>query len=89
VGANFNLKGEYGLSSTSRWITPSIFQAQDGTVVDEWTLCEKVANAEEILKVHWDSWVTRADFDKIKDAGFNTVRVPIGCQLAFHGPTIS
>ncbi|MCJ1265206.1 exo-1,3-beta-glucanase [Lobaria immixta] len=60
------------------WITPSIFQAQDGTVVDEWTLCEKVSTAGDILRKHWDTWVTLDDFQKIKDAGFNTVRIPIG-----------
>ena len=69
-----------------RWITPSIFQAQDGSVVDEWTLAQKVPNAESILKKHWDSWVTLKDFQKIKGAGFNTVRIPIGCKWAFHGP---
>lgn len=63
-----------------RWITPSIFQAQDGSVVDEWTLTQKVPNAESILKKHWDSWVTIGDFQKIKGAGFNTVRIPIGCE---------
>lgn len=60
------------------WITPSIFQAQDGTVVDEYTLGQKVSNASSILKLHWDTWVTLADFQKIAGAGFNTVRIPIG-----------
>ncbi|KAL9022178.1 MAG: hypothetical protein Q9185_000578 [Variospora sp. 1 TL-2023] len=60
------------------WITPSIFQALDGSVVDEYTLCEKVGNASDILKQHWDSFVSLRDFQKIKNAGFNTVRIPIG-----------
>jgi glucan 1,3-beta-glucosidase len=30
------------------------------------------------LKRHWDTWCTFADFKRIKDAGFNTVRIPIG-----------
>jgi glucan 1,3-beta-glucosidase len=30
------------------------------------------------LKPHWDSWVSLADFQKIKKAGFNIVRIPIG-----------
>ncbi|KAL9031983.1 MAG: hypothetical protein Q9196_000056 [Gyalolechia fulgens] len=60
------------------WITPSIFQNLDGTVVDEWTFCEKVQNASDILRRHWDSWVALKEFQKIKDAGFNTVRIPIG-----------
>ncbi|MCJ1253674.1 exo-1,3-beta-glucanase [Lignoscripta atroalba] len=60
------------------WITPSIFQAQDGSVVDEWTLTEKVPNAADILRQHWDTWATLADFQRIAAAGFNTVRIPIG-----------
>lgn len=63
------------------WITPSIFQNLDGSVVDEWTLCEKVPNASDILRKHWDSWVSLQDFQKIKEAGFNTVRIPIGCMV--------
>ncbi|KAL9600947.1 MAG: hypothetical protein Q9219_002882 [cf. Caloplaca sp. 3 TL-2023] len=60
------------------WITPSIFQAQDGSVVDEYTFCSKVKNASDILRQHWDSWVSLQDFQKIKNAGFNTVRIPVG-----------
>ncbi|KAL8960085.1 MAG: hypothetical protein Q9193_003155 [Seirophora villosa] len=63
------------------WITPSIFQTLDGSVegvVDEYTLCEKVSNASDILRQHWDTFVSLQDFQKIKNAGFNTVRIPIG-----------
>jgi glucan 1,3-beta-glucosidase len=31
-----------------------------------------------ILKPHWDSWATWQDFQKIAQAGFNLVRIPIG-----------
>jgi len=62
------------------WITPSIFQAQNGSVVDEYTLGKYLGEeaALSILKPHWDSWVTLADFQKIANAGFNLVRIPIG-----------
>jgi len=62
------------------WITPSIFQQfTDGTVVDEYTLCQQAgSNAESILQAHWSSWVSIADFQTIRDAGFNLVRIPIG-----------
>jgi len=64
------------------WITPSIFQNQDQSlgIVDEKTLTEKLGSekASKILKAHWDSWATLADFQKIAKAGFNTVRIPIG-----------
>lgn len=62
------------------WITPSIFEAQNGSVVDEWTLGLMVPNAAQILQNHWDTWVSLADFQKIAAAGFNTVRIPVGCK---------
>lgn len=34
--------------------------------------------ALEILRKHWNSWVTWQDFKKISDSGFNVVRIPIG-----------
>ncbi|KAL0264654.1 glucan exo-1,3-beta-glucosidase [Diplodia seriata] len=62
------------------WITPSIFQQfpQDAGVVDEYTLGANIPNAKDILRSHWDNWVTLADFQKIADNGFNAIRVPIG-----------
>jgi glucan 1,3-beta-glucosidase len=60
------------------WITPSIFQQFGGSVVDEYTLTKQIPNAGDILKSHWDSWVSLDDFQKIADNGFNSVRIPIG-----------
>lgn len=60
------------------WITPSLFEQFGGSVVDEYTFSQNVPNAEEILRSHWDSWVTLGDFQKIAGNGFNTVRIPIG-----------
>ncbi|KAH8596733.1 glycoside hydrolase family 5 protein [Bisporella sp. PMI_857] len=64
------------------WITPSIFRSVDQSlgIVDELTLTQKLGSqaALEILRPHWDSWVRWEDFKKIADAGFNTVRIPIG-----------
>ncbi len=61
------------------WITPSIFQRLNG-VVDEYTLTQQLGPDASlaILKPHWDSWVSLADFQRIAGAGFNTVRIPIG-----------
>jgi len=63
-------------------LAPSIFQSLDQSlgIVDEYTLTQKLGTtaAYNILKPHWDSWVTLADFQKIANAGFNTVRIPIG-----------
>lgn len=60
------------------WITPSIFNQFGGSVVDEYTLTKQIPNARDILQSHWDSWVSLADFQKIADNGFNSVRIPIG-----------
>ena len=64
------------------WITPSIFDNLDPAlgIVDEYTLTEKLGSerALQILRPHWDSWCTFADFQKIASAGFNSVRIPIG-----------
>lgn len=31
-----------------------------------------------MLKPHWDSWARFEDFQKVKDSGFNLVRIPVG-----------
>lgn len=63
------------------WITPSLFDGLGrNDVVDEFTLGEKLGQnaALKILKQHWDSWCTFEDFQKIKNSGFNLVRIPVG-----------
>ncbi|KAF2739727.1 glycoside hydrolase [Polyplosphaeria fusca] len=65
------------------FITPSIFERATGSgsqVVDEWTLCQKLGKTGclNILKPHWDSFVKLSDLQRIKNAGFNAVRIPIG-----------
>lgn len=64
------------------WITPSIFESVDQSlgIVDEYTLNQKLGadRAQQILRDHWNSWCTFGDFQKIANAGFNTVRIPIG-----------
>ncbi|KAH9880942.1 hypothetical protein IAQ61_001236 [Plenodomus lingam] len=67
------------------WITPSIFDNANRNrpqkdIVDEYTLAEKLGPdaALAVLRKHWDTFVTWQDFNKIKQAGFNIVRIPIG-----------
>jgi glucan 1,3-beta-glucosidase len=65
------------------FITPSIFESHstsDYPVVDEWTLCEKLGQqaCADVLKSHWESFVSLDDFWKIKNSGFNLVRIPVG-----------
>jgi hypothetical protein len=63
-----------------RWITPSLFEPLDASVVDEYTLCKNVPNAKSILKSHWDTWVTIADFQKIAEP----VSIPSEYQLVIE-----
>ncbi|KAK8161618.1 glucan 1,3-beta-glucosidase [Phyllosticta citrichinensis] len=62
------------------WITPSVFDQFDTSlgIVDEYTLCQNSDNAANVLKSHWDSWVSQDDFQKLADNGFSAVRIPIG-----------
>jgi glucan 1,3-beta-glucosidase len=65
------------------FITPSLFDkynSPDHPVIDEWSLCDKVGQAScaDALKSHWDNFVSLDDFWKIKNAGFNVVRIPVG-----------
>jgi glucan 1,3-beta-glucosidase len=71
--------------SLPRWITPSIFERLNG-VSDEFSLGQKIDHrvGSKILQQHWDTWCTFADFKRIKDAGFNTVRIPIGYWAYQH-----
>jgi len=65
----------------SRWITPSIFQAQPGfEIIDEYTLGQHLGHdaAYNVLKPHWDNWITEVDFQNVKKFGLNVVRIPIG-----------
>jgi glucan 1,3-beta-glucosidase len=66
-----------------RFITPSIFEEHstpDWPVIDEWTLCEKLGHegCYDVLKQNWDSFASIDDFWKIKNAGFNVIRIPVG-----------
>jgi len=70
-------------ADTTSFITPSIFEKYDSEewpVFDEWTLCERLGYdaCAEVLKQHWDNFVSLDDFWKIKNSGFNVVRIPVG-----------
>lgn len=65
------------------WITPSIFQQFDNSrgIVDEYTLTQSLgaeAALNNVLRPHWQKWVQLSDFEKIRDSGFNMVRIPVG-----------
>ncbi|KAF9043659.1 glycoside hydrolase family 5 protein [Rhodocollybia butyracea] len=63
------------------WITPSIFEEYDATIVDEFTLGMQTTDYNATLSMlqnHWDTWITEADFAAISAAGLNHVRIPFG-----------
>ena len=64
------------------WITPSLFAewSISQTVRDEYTYTQTLGTAEATrrLSAHWDSWITKNDFEQIAAAGLNHVRIPIG-----------
>ncbi len=76
-------------------ITPSIFESFDQTleIVDEFTLAQKLpaAQAQRVHNTYWNTWCTFSDFQKIANAGFNTVRIPIsyGAYALEDGETYS
>ncbi|KAI8323820.1 glycoside hydrolase, partial [Martensiomyces pterosporus] len=43
--------------------------------------------AKEQMEAHWDSWILRADFEKMARIGINTVRLPVGWWVLGPGFT--
>ncbi|KDQ12583.1 glycoside hydrolase family 5 protein [Botryobasidium botryosum FD-172 SS1] len=63
------------------WITPSIFDnTGNDAIVDEYTFGQMYDSAKgaQVLKNHWDTWITEKDFVDIAAAGLNHIRLPIG-----------
>ena len=49
-------------------------------IVDEYTYAELVDPDfyKERLRMHWDTFVTKEDFEKVNSAGVTHVRIPVG-----------
>ncbi|WVQ97868.1 hypothetical protein IAU59_004984 [Kwoniella sp. CBS 9459] len=62
---------------TEKWITPSLYESD---TEDEWHLCADLGKKGCLsrLEDHWGSFFTRDDFEEIKEAGLNSLRIPIG-----------
>lgn len=62
------------------FITPSMFNyAASDNVVDEWTLCQRLGSAAvHTMEQHYATFITKADFQAIKNAGLDHVRIPFG-----------
>ena len=55
------------------FISPSMFEGLDGSIVDEYTFCQNQdrGQAEGRLRGHWESWITEDDFRQIAAAGLS------------------
>lgn len=62
------------------FITPSMFNyAASDNVVDEWTLCQQLGSAAvRTMEEHYATFITKSDFQAIKNAGLDHVRIPFG-----------
>ncbi len=63
-----------------KWMTPSLFaglKAEDETA---WCV-EQGFQAEQILKLHWNTFIERDDFAWLAAIGINAVRIPVGHWL--------
>lgn len=58
-----------------RWIAPGVFEGVDGS--SEIDVARQAPDARERLERHWQSWITDEDWDKIREHGFNSVRIPV------------
>lgn len=63
------------------WITPSLFERDGFTYVDEYSLCLDLGSegCRRFLEPHWESFITWQDFVDMKEKyQLNFVRIPIG-----------
>ncbi|KAK4554533.1 hypothetical protein LTR86_008387 [Recurvomyces mirabilis] len=63
---------------TEQWITPSLYESTNAA--DEWNLCNLLGKQKclSTLQQHWKGFYSRNDFNDIRKAGLNTVRIPLG-----------
>ncbi len=60
-----------------KWMVPSLFEGLAAT--DETSWCVELGDrAPDILRRHWDSFITREDFAWLAQRGINAVRIPLG-----------
>ncbi|KAG6899493.1 hypothetical protein C0993_009715 [Termitomyces sp. T159_Od127] len=63
------------------WMTPSLFRCADGKKLSELDIASgwgSKKSARSLLERHWDTFITRSDFEYLASIGINTVRLPIG-----------
>lgn len=79
------------------WITPSLFYRwlghtkSEGFAHDSYTLCEELGPIEgnEVMRAHWDAWLTEDHVRALAERQVEIVRLPIGdWTTTAYGPYI-
>ncbi|EGO04135.1 glycoside hydrolase family 5 protein [Serpula lacrymans var. lacrymans S7.3] len=71
-----------------RWITEYPFRCAASPGQSDLDIA-RGEHAKEILELHWDTWITEADFAWLARRGINAVRIPIGYyHLCGADPTV-
>lgn len=62
-------------------MTPSLFRCAGGKKLSELDIASgwgSKQSSRSLLERHWDTFITRSDFEYLASIGINTVRLPIG-----------
>ena len=79
------------------WITPSLFYRflgkthTEGVGMDSYTFCEALGpdNGNQVMRAHWDAWVTEDHIKELSEKEIEIVRLPIGdWTLKQYGPYV-
>ena len=79
------------------WITPSLFYRflgkthSEGVGMDSYTFCEALGPdyGNQVMRAHWDAWVTEDHIKELSEKEVEIVRLPIGdWTLKQYGPYV-
>ncbi|KAH8828259.1 exo-beta-1,3-glucanase [Flagelloscypha sp. PMI_526] len=86
-GTSMKYTNNYGVNLggwlvTEPFISPALYQKFSSSKpkpIDEWTLMQAMGDKkEELMKEHYETFITEKDFAEIAAAGLNFLRIPIG-----------
>ncbi|WVZ58593.1 hypothetical protein U9M48_008851 [Paspalum notatum var. saurae] len=80
-----SVTADYGQNTNWSDSDPSVFVANNlGSLYGEYQLCNGygLANATQVLKKHWSTFINEKDFSFIASSGLNAVRIPVGWWIA-------
>lgn len=63
------------------WMSSDTWKSMGcGDAKSEWDCVASLGQekADAVFQRHWNTFITAKDFDKMKDYGLNTVRIPVG-----------